>query len=139
MTESDAPVKVVASAMVFRNKDPTDPGWHNDYAHERDELLKFFSELDATVVILSGDSHGQRLIHHFEFGDLFEINSSGTDFPPGAGQGNHDPEHTLVNMGGRNGFAVVELEPAGPHRRLIVRVIAPEDKSVLFEKSLPVR
>lgn len=137
MTESDAPVKVVASGMVFRNKPPEDPGWHNDYAHERDELLGFFSSLDATVVILSGDSHGQRLIHHYEFGELYEFNSSGTDFP-GGGQGNHDPEHTLINNESAPGFALVELDEAGPNRKLKVSCLSSEDGSELFSKPFDV-
>jgi alkaline phosphatase D len=137
MTESKAPVKVVASAMVFRNKPPEDPGWHNAYAYERDELLEFFSSVEGTVVILSGDSHGQRLIHHFEFGELYEINSSGTDFDGGT-QGNNDPEHTLVNINGVGGFALVDLDEAGPDRKLTVRVIGAKDRATLFEKSLPV-
>ena len=137
MTRSDAPVKVVASGMVFRNKVPEDPGWHNVYAHERDELLAFFASLDETVVILSGDSHGQRLIHHFEFGDLYEFNSSGTDFP-GGGQGNNDPEHTLVNDDKSPGFAFVELGEAGPNRKLKVSCLSSADGSELFSKSFPV-
>ena len=137
MSSSDAPVKIVASGMVFRNKDPDDPGWQSVYTHERDELLEFFSTVDGTVAIVSGDSHGQRLIHHFEFGELWEINSSGTDFPNG-GQGNYDPEHTVVNISHRSGFAVVELDPAGPGRTLTIRSIASDDGSTLFEKSLPV-
>ncbi|HEV2756398.1 MAG TPA: alkaline phosphatase D family protein [Actinomycetota bacterium] len=137
MTESQAPVKVVASAMVFRNKPPEDPGWHNVYAYERDELLEFFSSVDGTVVILSGDSHGQRLIHHFEFGELYEINSSGTDFDGGS-QGNNDPEHTLVNVNGVGGFALVDLDEAGPDRKVTVRVVGGKDGKTLFEKSLPV-
>jgi hypothetical protein len=137
MTESDAPVKVVASGMVFRNKPPEDPGWHNDYAHERDELLGFFASLDDTVVILSGDSHGQRLIHHFEFGELYEFNSSGTDFP-GGGQGNHDPEHTLINNESTPGFAFVELDETGPNRKLKVSCLSSEDGHELFSKTFPV-
>ena len=137
MSESSAPVKVVASAMVFRNKVPEDPGWHNVYATERDELLEFFSSVDGTVVILSGDSHGQRLIHHYEFGELYEINSSGTDFDGGT-QGNNDPDHTLVNVNGVGGFAFVELDEAGPGRKLTVRVVGSKDGQTLFEKSLPV-
>ena len=137
MSESDAPVKVVASAMVFRNKVPEDPGWHNVYATERDELLEFFSTVDGTVVILSGDSHGQRLIHHYEFGELYEINSSGTDFDGGT-QGNNDPGHTLVNVNGVGGFALLELDEAGPDRKVTVRVVGAKDGKTLFEKSLPV-
>jgi hypothetical protein len=137
MSASDAPVKIVASAMVFRNKDPDDPGWQSVYTHERDELLQFFSELDGTVAILSGDSHGHRLIHHFEFGELWEINSSGTDFPAG-GQDNYDPEHTPINISRGGGFAVVDLDPAGAGRELTIRCIASDDGSTLFEKKLPV-
>jgi hypothetical protein len=136
MTASDAPVKIVASGMVFRNKDPDDPGWQSVYTHERDELLEFFSTVEGTVAIVSGDSHGQRLIHHFEFGELWEINSSGTDFPNG-GQDNYDPEHTEVNST-RSGFALVELDPAGPDRKLTIRSIASDDGSTIFEKTLPV-
>ena len=138
MTESDAPVKVVASAMVFRNKVPEDPGWHNVYATERDELLEFFSSVEGTVFILSGDSHGQRLIHHFEFGELYEINSSGTDFDGGT-QGNNDPEHTLENVNGVGGFALVELDEARPDRKVTIRVVGAKDGATLFEKSLPVK
>lgn len=137
MTSSTAPVKVVASAMVFRNKVPEDPGWHNVYEYERDELLEFFSSVEGTVVILSGDSHGQRLIHHFEFGELYEINSSGTDFDGGS-QGNNDPEHTLVNINGVGGFAVVDLDEAGPDRKVTVRAVGARNGKTLFEKSLPV-
>lgn len=137
MAASQAPVKVVASAMVFRNKVPEDPGWHNVYSTERDELLEFFSTVDGTVFILSGDSHGQRLIHHFEFGELYEINSSGTDFDGGS-QGNNDPEHTLENVNGVGGFAFVELDEAGPDRKVTVRVVGAKDGATLFEKSLPV-
>jgi hypothetical protein len=137
MTASDAPVKIVASAMVFRNKDPDDPGWQSVYTHERDELLEFFSEVDGTVAILSGDSHGHRLIHHFEFGELWEINSSGTDFPAG-GQDNYDPEHTPINISRGGGFALVELDPPGPGRELTIRTIGSSDGATLFEKRLPV-
>ena len=137
MTASDAPVKIVASAMVFRNKDPDDPGWQSVYTYERDELLEFFSGVDGTVAILSGDSHGQRLIHHFEFGELWEINSSGTDFP-GGGQDNYDPEHTVVNIGHRSGFAIVDVDPAGPGRSITIKSVATDDGSTLFEKALPV-
>jgi phosphodiesterase/alkaline phosphatase D-like protein len=133
MSESRAPVKVVASAMVFRNKVPEDPGWHNVYATERDELLEFFSSVQGTVFILSGDSHGQRLIHHYEFGELYEINSSGTDFDGGT-QGNNDPDHTLVNVNGVGGFALVELDEAGPDRKVTVRVVGAKDGATLFEK-----
>jgi hypothetical protein len=138
---TDAPVVVVASAMPFRNKSPEDPGWHNAYTRERDRLLRLFASIDAAVVILSGDAHGHRLIHHFEFGELYEITASGTDFPDslGWGQGNHDPGHTLVNITDRTGFAFVELDPAGPARRLTVRSIATADGAVMFEKSIPVR
>jgi hypothetical protein len=86
---------------------------------------------------LSGDSHGQRLIHHFEFGDLFEINSSGTDFP-GGGQGNNDPEHTLVNIDDRSGFAFVEIDPEGPGRKVTISSIANDDGTPLFVKRLPI-
>lgn len=137
MLNSDAPVRIVATAMVFRNKKGAEPGWHNTFAVERDELLEFFSTLDATVVILSGDAHGHRLIHHFEFGELYEINSSGTDFGHNGESGNYDPEHTLINHGEENGFAEVFLEPQGPGRRLRVRVIEREG-STLFEKKFPV-
>ncbi|HVF54442.1 MAG TPA: alkaline phosphatase D family protein [Actinomycetota bacterium] len=136
MTASDAPVRIVGSAMVFRNKPDDDPGWHNDYTYERDELLDFFSSLDATVAILSGDSHGQRLIHHHEFGELYEFNCSGTDFP-GGDQGNNDPDHTLANLTD-SGFALVELDPAGPDRVLTVSSIATDGGRTLFSKSLPV-
>jgi alkaline phosphatase D len=138
MSSSDAPVRIVAAGMAFRNKVDDDPGWHNVYTHERDELLGFFADVDATVAILSGDSHGQRLIHHFEFGELYEITSSGTDFPAG-GQGNNDPEHTLVNIDDRSGFAVIELEDAGPDRKLTIRDIANDDGTELFSRSFPVR
>ncbi|MEA2434587.1 MAG: alkaline phosphatase [Actinomycetota bacterium] len=137
MARSDAPVKVVASGMVFRNKPDDDPGWHNVYTTERDELLRFFSEQPGTVFILSGDSHGQRLIHHFEFGELYEINSSGTDFP-GGGQGNNDPAHTLVNIDDRSGFALVELDADGPDRKVHVRCIANDDGSTLFQRAFSV-
>lgn len=137
MASSDAPVKIVASAMVFRNKDPDDPGWQSVYTHERDELLDFFSKVDGTVAIMSGDSHGQRLIHHFEFGDLWEINSAGTDFPHG-GQGNYDPEHTVVNISHRSGFAIATLDPAGPDRKLTIKSIATDDGSTLFQRTFPV-
>ena len=137
MRNSDAPVLIVASSMVFRNKKDTEPGWHNKFAVERDELLEFFSTLDATVVILSGDAHGHRLIHHFEFGELYEINSSGTDFGGNGESGNYDPEHTLINHGEQNGFAEVVLEPQGPQRQLRVRVVEREG-STLFEKRFPV-
>lgn len=137
MSESDAPVKVVASGMVFRNKPPEDPGWHNDYAYERDELLGFFASLDATVVIVSGDSHGQRLIHHHEFGELYEFNSSGTDFP-GGGQGNHDPEHTLVNNDKSPGFALLELDEAGTGRKLRVACLSSGDGTELFSRTFDV-
>lgn len=140
MAESDAPVRVVASGMVFRNKVLDDDGWHSTYAHERDELLKFFSELPATTFILSGDSHGHRLIHHFEFGELYEVNSSATDFPPGAywQQGNNDPEHTLENHLDHTGFALVELDPPGPTRTVSIKSIASADGHIMFQKVLPV-
>jgi hypothetical protein len=137
MRTSDAPVRIVATSMVFRNKNDREPGWHNTFAVERDELLEFFTTLDATVVILSGDSHGHRLIHHFEFGELYEINSSGTDFRFNGEAGNFDPEHTLINHAEENGFAEIVLEPQGPQRQLSVRVVEREG-STLFEKKFPV-
>jgi hypothetical protein len=141
LRSTDAPVVLIAAPMAFRNKTDDDPGWHNVYTHERDELLGLFSSLDATVVILSGDAHGHRLIHHREFGELYEVTASGTDFPAtiGWGQGNHDPGHTLVNIVDRTGFALVDLDPAGPGRRLTVRSIATEDGSTMFERSFVVR
>jgi hypothetical protein len=138
MRDSDAPVRVVASAMVFRNKKEAESGWHNVYAHERDELLEYFAEIDATVVILSGDAHGHRLIHHFEFGELYEINSSGTDFGGNGESGNYDPEHTLINYGEANAFAFVSLDPESQGRRLVVRVVEREHGDTLFEKSFAV-
>jgi hypothetical protein len=138
MLASDAPVRIVASSMVFRNKRDREPGWHNGaFAHERDELLKFFARLEATVVILSGDAHGHRLIHHFEFGELYEINSSGTDFGGNGESGNYDPEHTLINRGEDNGFAEIFLGAEHPDRELVVRVVERQG-AVLFEKSFPV-
>jgi phosphodiesterase/alkaline phosphatase D-like protein len=144
MRESDAPVRVVASAMVFRNKVNDDPGWHNVYTTERDELLGFFAsirdEQDATVFILSGDSHGHRLIHHYEFGELFEITASGTDFPPEAHwwQGNNDPQHTIYSIDARTGFALIELDPPGPNRTITIKSTASKDGAVMFLKVLPV-
>ena len=141
MTASDAPVRVVASGMVFRNKVLDDDGWHSTYAHERDELLQFFSELPSTTFILSGDSHGHRLIHHFEFGELYEVTASATDFPPEAywQQGNNDPEHTLENHLESTGFAIVDLDPPGDNRKVRIRSIRSADGGVMFEKILPVR
>lgn len=140
MTASDAPVRVVAAGMVFRNKVLDDDGWHSTYAHERDELLGFFSELPSTTFILSGDSHGHRLVHHHEFGELYEVIASGTDFPPSAywGQGNNDPEHTLENITDRTGFALVELDPPGENRTVSIKSIASADGEVMFQKFLPV-
>jgi hypothetical protein len=140
LRSTDAAVVVIASPMAFRNKVAEDPGWHNVYTHERDELLRLFSSLDATPLILSGDSHGHRLIHHFEFGELYEVTASGTDFPAsiGWGQGNNDPQHTLVNITDRTGFALVDLDPAGPARRVTVRSIAARGGKTMFRKSLPV-
>ncbi len=138
MAGSDAPVKVIASPMVFRNKIPKDPGWHNNYTTERDELLSFFSSLDSVVFVLSGDAHGQRLIHHYEFGDLYEFNCSGTDFPPGeVQQGNYDPEHTEL-FTRSNGIALVELEPAGTERDVRIAVIEPTAQRRLYERSFRV-
>ena len=140
MAASDAPLRIAATGMVFRNKVPDDDGWHNTYAHERDELLGFFSELPSTTFILSGDSHGHRLIHHFEFGELYEMNSSATDFPPTAywGQGNNDPEHTLQNITDRTGFALIELDPPGDNRTVSIKSIASADGDIMFQKVLPV-
>ena len=140
MRASDAPVRVVAAGMVFRNKVLDDDGWHSTYAYERDELLSFFSELPSTTFILSGDSHGHRLIHHREFGELYEVIASGTDFPPSAywGQGNNDPEHTLENITDRTGFALVELDPPGENRTVSIKSIASADGEVMFQKFLPV-
>lgn len=139
MAASDAPVRIVAAPMVFRNKVPADKGWHNAYTTERDELLAFFADLDATVLILSGDSHGHRLIHHFEFGELYEIVASGTDFPhSNFGQGNNDPEHTIHNIDDRTGFAVIDLDPPGEGRRVTIRSVSTKEGETMFEKSLPV-
>ena len=138
MSQSDAPVKVVASPMVFRNKIPKDPGWHSNYTTERDELLSFFSSLDSVVLVLSGDAHGQRLIHHHEFGDLYEFNCSGTDFHPGVvEQGNYDPDHTELFFQS-NGIALVELHPAGPKRDVRITVIEPTSERHLYERSFSV-
>lgn len=140
MAASDAPVRIAATGMVFRNKVPDDDGWHSTYAYERDQLLKFFSELPSTTFILSGDSHGHRLIHHFEFGELYEINSSATDFPPTAywQQGNNDPEHTLENHLESTGFAVIELDPPGDDRTVSIKVVSSATGETMFQKFLPV-
>lgn len=140
MARSDAPVRVVASPMVFRNKDPDDQGWHNDYITEREELLAFFADLDATVFILSGDAHGHRLIHHFEFGELFEVTASGTDFPESTNWGhkNYDPDHTIHQINDRTGFALVDLDPPGPGRRVTIRSVSTHHGDIMFKKSLPV-
>ncbi len=140
MAASNAPVRVVASPMAFRNKHPDDPGWHNAYVTEREELLEFFAGLEATVFILSGDAHGHRLIHHFEFGELYEVTASGTDFPGTSGWGheNYDPDHTIHHINDRTGFAVIDLDPPGPRRRVTIRSISTREGETMFEKSLPV-
>jgi hypothetical protein len=139
MSSSDAAVRIVASPMAFRDKVDEDAGWHNAYTHERHELLRFFSELNATVLVLSGDSHGQRLIHHHEFGELYEVTSSGTDFPPGLyGQGVNDPEHTLEYRQ-TTAFALVELDAASPERALTTSIVSSSQGRVLFSKRLAVR
>jgi hypothetical protein len=141
VTNSDAPVRVIASPMVFRNKDPRDSGWHNAYRYERDELLSLFASLDATILILSGDAHSQRLIHHFEFGDLYEVTSSGTDMVESDGwrQGSFDPEHTVMEVLDQTGFALVDLDAGGRGRQLKVRSVATNDGTILFEKSFAVK
>jgi hypothetical protein len=136
MTHSEAPVKVVASPMVFRNKSLDDPGWHSVYATERDELLEFFSSLDGVVFIMSGDSHGQRLIHHFEVGELYEFNCSGTDEPTRF-QPNLDPEHTLAYLAAP-AVAVVDLDPDQSNREVRVSVVHARDGSVLFARGFPI-
>lgn len=138
LAASDAPVQLIASPMVFRNKDEDDPGWHSVYSAERDQLLGFFADLDATVVVLSGDSHGHRLIHHKDFGELYEITASGTDFPRGIGQENNDPEHTPISIDDRSGFALVELDAAGPERKVTVRAIEAGTGEEMFRHSFPV-
>ena len=140
MGGSNAPVRVVASPMAFRNKSPDDPGWHNAYVTEREELLEFFAGLEATVFILSGDAHGHRLIHHFEFGELYEVTASGTDFPRTSGWGhdNYDPDHTIHHINDRTGFALIDLDPPGPRRRVTIRSISTREGDTMFEKSLPV-
>ena len=139
MLASAAPLRVIASPMAFRNKVDDDPGWHNSYTTEREELLSFFAQLDATVLILSGDAHGHRLIHHFEHGELYELTASGTDWPgPGWSQGNQDPEHTLHDVEDRTGFAIVDLDPPGDGRMVAMRSISSVDGKTMFEKRLPV-
>ena len=139
MQASEAPLRVVASPMVFRNKVNDDPGWHNVYTAEREELLRFFADLDATVLILSGDAHGHRLIHHFEYGDLYELTASGTDWPgPDWAQGNNDPDHTLHDVEDRTGFAIIDLDPPGDDRMVVMRSISSLDGKTMFEKRLPV-
>jgi PhoD-like phosphatase len=137
MAESDARVKVVASPMVFRNKTTDDPGWHSVYSTERDELLEFFSSLDGLVFVLSGDAHGQRLIHHFEFGELYEVNCSGTDLPT-AFQENFDPEHTLAYTT-EPAVAIVDLDADGPQRRVKVSVVHGSDGAELFSHEFPLQ
>lgn len=137
MAESESSVKVVASPMVFRNKTTDDPGWHSVCTAERNELLEFFASLDGLVVILSGDAHGQRLIHHFEFGELYEFNCSGTDLPTGF-QGNYDPDHTLAYLT-EPAVAVVDLDPDGPKRSVRVSVVHGADGAELFTRSFPLR
>lgn len=134
---SDAPVRIIAPGMAFANKTDEDPGWQSVYTWERDQLLRFFSQIPATVFVLSGDSHGQRLIHHFEFGELYEITSSGTDFKAG-GQGNNDPAHTLVNISGKGGIGLVELDPASRGRKVTVSTRQNTDGKVFFSKSFEV-
>ena len=139
MLASDSPLRVVASPMVFRNKVDDQPGWHNVYKTEREELLSFFSNLNATVLILSGDAHGHRLMHHFEYGELYELTSSGTDWPGrGWAQGNQDPEHTIYDVEDRTGFSVIDLDPPGPERMVSMRAISSLDGETMFEKRLPV-
>ena len=139
MQASDAPLRVIASPMVFRNKVHKDSGWHNDYTAERDELLSFLSGLDATALIMSGDAHGHRLIHHFEYGELYEITASGTDWPGTRwAQGNQDPEHTIHDIENRTGFALVDLDPPGENRMVTVRSISTLSGETMFETRLPV-
>jgi hypothetical protein len=136
MSDSDALVKVVASPMVFRNKTPDDPGWHSNYTTERDELLDFFSSLGGVVFILSGDSHGQRLIHHFEFGELYEFNCSGTDFPTGF-QPDLDPDHTLAHQA-VPAVAVVDLDSDESSREVRISVVHAWNGSELFARGFPI-
>ncbi|MDQ4124183.1 MAG: alkaline phosphatase D family protein [Actinomycetota bacterium] len=111
--EDDAGLCVVASPQAF-GSDRSPASWRKGFEEEWRELMDFFEELAAPVLIVSGDAHGHRL-HEYPQKNLdpnvpriVELVSSGTE--QNKFSDDVDPRILLRQAKG-SGFGVVELGP----------------------------
>lgn len=111
--EDDAGLLVVASPQAF-GSDHSPASWRRGYEGEWRELMDFFEDLGAPVLIVSGDAHGHRL-HEYPQKSLdpsipriVELVSSGTE--QNRFSDDIDPQILLRQAKG-SGFGLVELGP----------------------------
>ena len=116
---------VVASPQAF-GSDTSPASWRRTYEQEWAELLTFFQELDAPVLICSGDAHGHKL-HEFPQKNLqadvprvVEFVSAGTEKSKWSNAADTD---VLISAAKGSGFGLVELGPeqdvAGVRSRIL--------------------
>ncbi|HEX2241552.1 MAG TPA: alkaline phosphatase D family protein, partial [Actinomycetota bacterium] len=135
----DAGLLVVASPQAF-GSDNNQESWRRGYPLEWQELMTFFRELRAPVLIVSGDAHGHRL-HEFprtgldlQVPRIVEFVSAGTERTKFSSYA--DPENLLRQAKGP-GFGLIELGPeeeiAEQRRRtLSLTALRSTDGSVLW-------
>lgn len=111
--DADAGLLVVASPQAF-GSDSSPGSWRRGYTQEWAELIDFFEDLGAPVLIVSGDAHGHRL-HEYPQKNLdpglpriVEFVSAGTEQTKFSDE--IDPKILLRQAKG-SGFGFVELGP----------------------------
>jgi hypothetical protein len=140
MEASTARLLVVASPTPLRTRVLADPSWESAYAWERDELLRRWLELEARVVILSGDAHGTRLMANADPNGsgrtVYDLLAAGTEQDVDVGEPVEihdpdrvtDPERSLSHR--VDCFGWLEYDPAGT---VTLRSRASGDGHDLFE------
>lgn len=111
--DANAGLLVVASPQAF-GSDSSPGSWRRGYTEEWSELIDYFEDLGAPVLIISGDAHGHRL-HEYPQKNLdpglpriVEFVSAGTEQTKFSDE--IDPKILLRQAKG-SGFGFVELGP----------------------------
>ncbi|MFP5298733.1 MAG: alkaline phosphatase D family protein [Actinomycetota bacterium] len=142
--DSGAALLVVASPQPF-GSDATPGAWRRAYQPEWRDLIDFFEQLEAPVLIISGDAHAQRL---YEFPQkalpsttprIVEFLSAGTEHSRFHDE--VDPEFLLPTADAKEaGIGIVEVGPeqnvGGERTRtLTLTAVRTKDGSAMWRKN----
>jgi hypothetical protein len=112
--EKDAGLLVVGSPQTL-GSDASPGSWRRSFADEWAEVMEFFEQLGAPVLIVSGDSHGHRLYEYPQRNldpsvpRIVEFLSSGTE--QNRWSTDIDPSFLVREARKVSGFGLVELGP----------------------------